>query len=287
MLNLIIAQTFNGLVLGMIYVLLAMGLSIVWGMMDIINIAHGLFFALGAYFGYSIVSATGNFWICLLIAPLATGLIGMFIEYTLLRKLYGLSILYQILMTFGIALVGQEAIIIIYGPVGKSFYPPDILAGTISIGDSLFPKYRIFVFIITIMITFGLWYFIEKTKYGSVIRAGTEDSEMVSTLGINISRVFLLTFGLGMTIAGLSGVLAAPIRGIEPYMGLAILGVCFAVVVTGGMGSFSGAVIGGAVIGLCQSLVGLVIPSASIIVIYLVMTVVLLVRPRGLMGIRD
>jgi len=287
MLNLIIAQVFNGLVLGMIYVLLAMGLSIVWGMMDIINFAHGLFFALGAYFAYTLVSLTGNFWLCLIVVPLATALVGMFLERTLLRRLYGLNILYQILLTFGLALAGREIIILIYNPIGKSFYPPELLAGTIFISGVFFPKYRIFVFFVSILLTLGMWLFIEKTKYGSIIRAGTEDAEMVSSLGINISRVFLLIFGLGMAIAGFSGVLAAPIRGIEPYMGWLILGICFAVVVIGGMGSFAGAILGGLIVGLSQSLVALIMPSASIVIVFLVMAAILLIRPRGLMGIRD
>lgn len=287
MLDLIIALVFNGLVLGMIYVLLAMGLSIVWGMMDIINFAHGLFFAMGAYFAYTLASVTGNFWLCLIIVPLATGLVGMFFEYTLLRRLYGLNILYQILMTFGIALAGREIIILIYNPIGKSFYPPDILSGVIQISGIYFPKYRIFVFAMAVLVTLCMWLFIEKTKYGSIIRAGTEDAEMVSSLGINISRVFLLIFGLSMAIAGLSGVLAAPMRGVEPYMGWLILGICFAVVIIGGMGSFIGAILGGLIAGLSQSLVTLVMPSASIVVIWLVMAVILLIRPRGLMGIRD
>ena len=287
MLNLIIAQVFNGLVLGMIYVLLAMGLSIVWGMMDIINFSHGLFFALGAYFAYTLVAVTGNFWLCLLVVPLATGLLGMFLEYTLLRRLYGLNILYQILMTFGIALVGRDIIILIYNPIGKSFYPPEILSGVIPISGIFFPKYRVFVFFVAILLTLCMWLFIEKTKYGSIIRAGTEDAEMVNSLGINISKVFLLIFGLSMAIAGFSGVLAAPMRGIEPYMGWLILGICFAVVVIGGMGSFIGAILGGLIVGLSQSLVTLVMPSASIVVIFLVMAGILLIRPRGLMGIRD
>ena len=287
MVNLIIAQIFNGLVLGMIYVLLAMGLSIVWGMMDIINFAHGLFFALGAYFAYTLVSVTGNFWLCLVVVPLATGVIGIFLEYTLLRRLYGLNILYQILLTFGVALAGREIIILIYNPIGKSFYPPDVFGGTIFISGIFFPKYRIFAVVVSIALTVCMWLFIEKTKYGSIIRAGTEDAEMVSSLGINISRVFLLIFGLSMAIAGFSGVLAAPIRGIEPYMGWLILGICFAVVVIGGMGSFAGAILGGLIVGLSQSLVALVMPSASIVIIFLVMAVILLIRPRGLMGIRD
>jgi len=269
MLNLIVAQSFNGLVLGMIYVLLAMSLTIVWGMMDIINFAHGLYF------------------VCLIIVPPAVGVFGMLIEYTLLRRLYGLGVLYQVLMTFGIAIAGREIIILLYNPIGKSFYPPDVLSGAIPIGGIFFSKYRIFVFIMAVLLTFFMWIFIEKTKYGSIIRAGTEDSEMVSSLGINISKIFLMVFGLAMAIAGFGGVLAAPIRGIEPYMGLVILGICFAVVVIGGMGSFVGSIIGGLIVGLSQSLVTLIVPSASIIVIYLVMAAILLIRPRGLMGIRD
>jgi branched-chain amino acid transport system permease protein len=285
--NLIIVQIFNGLVLGMIYVLLAMGLSIVWGMMNIINFSHGLFFAVGAYLAYTIFSVTENFFLNLLLVPIGSGIIGIFLEKTLLRRLYGLNILYQILMTFGIALIGRELIIIVYGPIGKAFVTPDSLSGVISLGSLFFPKYRIFLLAISIVFTFGMWVFIEKTKYGSIIRAGTEDSEMVSALGINISLVFTLVFGLSMAIAGLSGGLSAPIRGVEPMMGEAILGICFAVVVIGGLGSFMGAIIGGIIVGLSQSMVSLIMPSASIIIIFLVMAIILLLRPRGLLGIRD
>jgi len=287
MTNLIIAQTFNGLVLGMIYVLLAMGLSIVWGMMDIINFAHGLFFALGAYLAYTVATLTGSFWLCLLIVPPATGLIGILLERVLLRRLYGEDILYQILMTFGIALAGREAIILIYNPIGKSFSPPEALIGVFSVAGTFFPIYRVFVVVLAGLLTVGMWLFIEKTRYGSIIRAGTENSDMVSCLGINISRVFTLIFGLAMSIAGLSGVLAAPMRAIEPIMGDLILGICFAVVVIGGMGSFVGAILGGLIVGLSQSLVTLIMPSASIVIIFLVMAAILLLRPRGLLGIRD
>lgn len=287
LLNLVIVQIFNGLVLGMIYVLLAMGLSIVWGMMNIINFSHGLFFAIGAYLAYTILTVIENFFMGLLLVPFATGIIGILLERTLLRRLYGLNILYQILMTFGIALMGRELIIILYGPVGKAFVPPDILSGVISLGALFYPTYRIFILFISILLTIGMWLFIEKTKYGSIIRAGTEDSEMVNALGINISRVFTLIFGLSMAIAGFSGVLSAPIRGVEPMMGEAILGICFAVVIIGGMGSFMGAIIGGIIVGLSQSMVSLIMPSASIIVIFLVMALILLLKPRGFFGIRD
>ena len=286
-LNLIAVQIFNGIVLGMIYVMLAMGLTIVWGMMDIINFSHGFFYTLGAYFAYTLVSVTGNFWLALIVVPIGTALIGMALERTLLRKLYGLNILYQILMTFGIALMGREIIIIIYGPIGKSFFPPPALEGTFFLGSLFFPQYRVFLLILVAVITFGMYLFMEKTKLGSIIRAGTEDKEMVSSLGINVSLVFLLTFGLAMAIAGLSGVLASPMRGINPFMDWNILGICFAVVIIGGMGSFSGAVFGGLIVGVAQSLVGLFWPSASIIIIFIVMSAILLIKPRGLFGVRD
>ncbi len=286
-LNLIAVQIFNGIVLGMIYVMLAMGLTIVWGMMDIINFSHGFFYTLGAYFAYTLVSVTGNFWLALVVVPIGTALIGMALERTLLRKLYGLNILYQILMTFGIALMGREIIIIIYGPIGKSFFPPPALEGTFFLGSLFFPQYRVFLLILVAAITLGMYLFMEKTKLGSIIRAGTEDKEMVSSLGINVSLVFLLTFGLAMAIAGLSGVLASPMRGINPFMDWNILGICFAVVIIGGMGSFSGAVLGGLIVGVAQSLVGLFWPSASIIIIFIVMSAILLIKPRGLFGVRD
>jgi len=286
-LNLILVQFFNGLVLGGIYVLLVIGLSIVWGMMNIINFSHGLFFTLGAYFAYTTFSITGNFFLDLLIVPFATGVVGMVIEAVLLKRLYGLNILYQILLTFGIALIGRELIIIIYGPIGKSFVTPPILSGVFSLGAFFFPIYRIFLFFISILLTIGMWLFIEKTKFGSFIRAGTEDSEMVSAMGINISRVFTLIFGLAMAIAGLGGALSAPIQAVEPTMGDGILGICFAVVVIGGMGSFRGAVIAGMIVGVSQSMVAMFIPRASIIVVFLVMAFILLLKPRGLFGIRD
>ncbi len=285
--ELVIAQAFNGLVLGMIYVLLAMGLSIVWGMMDIINFSHGLFYALGAYLAYTVVSVTGNFWLCLILVPLCTAGIGMLLEWSLLRRLYGENILYQILMTYGVAIAGRELIIMIYNPVGKSFTQPDILQGVIMVAGLFFPYYRVFVFCVALVLTLGMWLFIEKTRYGSIIRAGTENLDMVSCIGINISRVFNLAFGLAMAIAGLSGVLAAPMRGIEPYMGDLILGICFAVVVIGGMGSFIGAFLGGLIVGVSQSMITLIMPSASIIIIFLVMAAIILIKPRGLLGIRD
>jgi branched-chain amino acid transport system permease protein len=286
-LNLILVQVFNGIVLGMIYVILAMGLTIVWGMMDIINFSHGFFYTLGAYFAYTFVSLTGNFWLALVCVPLVTALVGICLERVLLRKLYGMNILYQILMTFGIALIGRELILLTYGPIGKSFFPPQVLEGTFFLGSLFFPKYRVFLLVLVVIIAIAMYLFIEKTKFGSIIRAGTEDKEMVSSLGINISLVFMLTVGLALALAGLSGVLAAPMRGINPFMDVSILGICFAVVIIGGMGSFAGAIIGGLIVGIAQSVVGLFWPPASMIIIFVVMSLIILIRPRGLLGVRD
>jgi branched-chain amino acid transport system permease protein len=221
------------------------------------------------------------------VVPAATAVIGMLLEKGLLRHLYGQNILYQILMTYGVGIAGRELIIMIYDPVGKRFDVPDILVGVVSVAGIYFPIYRIFVFFLTVVLTIGMWLFIEKTKFGSIIRAGTENLEMVNCLGINISKVFMLTFGLAMAIAGLGGVLAAPMRSVEPFMGDLILGICFATVIIGGMGSFVGAIIGGLIVGLSQSLITLVLPSASIIIIFLVMAVIILIKPRGFMGIRE
>lgn len=285
--ELMVIQVFNGVVVGMIYVLMAMGLSIVWGMMDIINFCHGLFYALGAYLAYTFMSATGDFFIGLIFAPLLIGALGSLFEMTLLRRLYKTDIVYQVLMTFGIALMGRELIIMIYGTVGKSFTVPHILSGVFPVGDIFFPKYRIFILFVAVLVITGMWIFIEKTRYGAFIRAGTENSEMASALGINIHRTFSTVFGIAMGIAALSGALSAPIRGVEFMMGESIMGVCFAVVVLGGLGSFWGAVLGGVMVGIVQSMTALVLPQASIIVIFLVMALVLFIRPRGLLGIRD
>ncbi len=271
----------------MIYVLMSMGLSIVWGMMDIINFCHGLFYTLGAYLAYTVMSASGDFFLGLMVAPIVIGVLGALFEMTLLRRLYKANIVYQVLMTFGIALMGRELIIMVYGPVGKSFATPDILAGVFPVGDIFFPKYRIFVLFTGVLVIMAMWLFMEKTRYGAFIRAGTENSEMASALGINIQRVFSLVFGVAMGIAALSGGLSAPMRGVEFMMGENIMGICFAVVILGGLGSFWGAVLGGLAVGIAQSMTALILPRASVIVIFLVMAAVLLMRPRGLLGIRD
>jgi len=281
-LPLIASQILNGITLGVIYILLALGLSIIFGMLGIVNFAHGAFYAIAAYLAYTVTLHLGNFWVALLAVPILMGGFGIGIEFLILRRMYDKEPIYQILLTFGIAFVVQEIITIIWNPMAKSL-PPQV-PGIINLGFMYFPKYRLFLVVLTSLIVILVWFFIERTKYGSIIRAGTENSPMVSCLGINISNVFTLVFGFGACLAGLAGVLSAPIRSLKPYMGWEILVTTFVVVVIGGMGSLSGALIGGILIGLAQSLTSLVWPIGTNIVIFILMAIILLTRPYGLLG---
>lgn len=282
--QLFFAQLINGCVLGAIYALLALGLTIIFGMMNFVNFAHGIFYVLGAYVTYIAVSYIGNFWVGLIACPIILGSIAMVLEKFVLKKLYKLDVKYTILATFGLALIIRETMILIFGARGQPVFSPAILQGVVDLRVTLFPIYRLFLFVVSLVILIALWLIIEKTKFGSIIRAGTEDSEMVSCLGINISRVFTFTFGLGVAMAGLSGALMAPIRGVEPFMGDMMQGVSFAVVIIGGLGSFTGAIIAGFIVGLTESLVVLFAPGMSVVAIFTVMIVVLLLKPQGLFG---
>jgi branched-chain amino acid transport system permease protein len=275
---------FNGLMSGMIYLLIAFGISLIFGMMDFINFAHGTFYALGAYLAWTITTYLGNFWLALLVVPLAVALLAMIVETTLLRRLHGLHHTVQLLLTFGVAVMMQELIIIIWGPIGKPVSVPPILAGQVNLGFTAYPVYRVCLVAFVALVAFALWWGIEKTKVGSLIRAGTERAEMVNALGINVSRLFTAVFTLGGFLAGLAGVLAAPLVGINAYMGLDIIVIAFVVVVVGGMGSFAGAIVGGLLIGVVQSLTGLYWPEATDMMVFIVMAVVLIARPQGLLG---
>lgn len=279
---LIISQILNGITLGVIYILLALGLSIVFGMLGIVNFAHGAFYAIAAYFAFTFTMYLGNFWLALVVIPIVMGILGIGVEFSILRRMYDKEPIYQILLTFGIAFVVQEVITIFWDPMAKSL-PPQ-LPGIIDLGFMFFPRYRLFLVVLTSAIVLLAWLFIEKTKYGSIIRAGTENSPMVNCLGINISIVFTFVFGFGAYLAGLAGVLSAPIRSLKPYMGWEILVTTFVVVVIGGMGSLSGALIGGILIGLAQCLTSLVWPIGTNIIIFILMAIILLVRPYGLLG---
>jgi branched-chain amino acid transport system permease protein len=282
MTELIISQVVNGLVLGFLYVLIAIGLSIIFGMLGIVNFAHGVYFALGAYFALSLRDSLGPWAIVL--APLCVGIVGMIIEMTLMRPLYGKEPLLGLFMTFGIALFVEELIRTIWGAAGHPFNPPAFLSGFVIWGPVLVTKYRLFALVVTVSILLALWLFLRGTRYGRIIRAGSRDPEMVSMLGINLKRVFTAVFGLGTAVAGIAGVLAAPLWSVVPSMSEAAIMPAFVVVTIGGLGSFAGAVISGLLVGVSVALSIQFWPAASTAVMYALMIVVLLIRPRGLLG---
>jgi branched-chain amino acid transport system permease protein len=285
--NIYLLQVINGIGIGMLYFLLAVGLSIVFGLLRFVNFAHGAFYLLGAYFCYQLTRWGVSFWMALVLAPLAVGAIGWVTEKLMLRHVYATAHEYHILVTVGLALAVQELVILQWGPLGDSVATPEVLQGVVMWGSFVYPKYRLFVIGFTAMLAVLLWYVLEGTRLGSAVRAGSESTEMVSLLGVNVFRVFSLTFGLGAATAALAGVLAAPIRGAEPFMGIEALGVAFVIVVVGGMGSFSGALLGGLLIGVVQSVMSTLWPEGARLMIYVAMAAVLLLRPHGLLGRKE
>jgi len=281
-----LGQVLNGIATGMLYALMGLGLSLVTGVLNIPNFAHGALFAIGAYLLASAANLMGNFWLALVIAPLGAALLGLAIEYLGIRRLYAAGHDYQLLFTFGLALILSEAIILVWGPVGYSHLPPPILRGGVDLGFTFYPKYRLFVMVAAGLLVLGTWLFLEKTRYGAIMRAGIENKEMVSLLGIDVHKLFTAAFALGAYLAGIAGALTAPIRGLSPGMGVDMLGIAFVVVALGGLGNLLGAIAAGLLIGVAQAIVAAHWTEASSVVIYAVMAAVLLVRPQGLFGIR-
>jgi branched-chain amino acid transport system permease protein len=282
--SLLMLQLMTGIGLGAVYALLALGLSLIFGMLNVVNFAHGAFFMVGAFMGVYFLALTGNFWFSLVLTPLAVGAIGLLAERFLVRPLYGRGIDYPLLLTFGLSYVMVEAIRIIFGIEGVSTSTPAELRGAVNLGFGHFPLYRLFLIGATAAVVLGLWLFIEKTHYGLIIRAGSRDPEIVRVLGIDIARVWLLVFGIGTAIAGLSGVLAAPTRAVNPEMGISVLAESFVVTVVGGMGSLPGAVVAGLLVGIVYSMTSLFMPELAELSIFVLMAVVLLIRPQGLFG---
>ena len=278
-------QLFNGLILGSIYVLLSLGLTVIFGTLGVVNFAHGALYMLGAYGAYTfVVLLKIPFFIAMLVCPIFVGIVGILLEKPFISRLYKLPHFYNLLLTFGIMYVIQDGIKIIYGPEGVPFNIPSMLRGAVDLGFMIYPKYRLFIILVTGVLAFGVWLFIEKTKLGAIIRAGTDDSEMADSLGINISTTFTLVFGMGAALSGLAGVLAAPIQDVQPMMGMDILVETFVVVIIGGMGSIGGSILAGLLIGELITLGIIFYPPASTISIYIFMAVILLTRPRGFLG---
>lgn len=282
--NVYLLQVVNGIGVGMLYFLLAVGLSIVFGLLRFVNFAHGAFYLLGAYFCYQAMQWSMSFWAALAVVPVVVGALAWVVEKAILRHVYAQQHEFHILATVGLALVLQECAILIWGPLGDNVPVPDVLNGVVMWGSFIYPKYRLFVIGFTAVLAFLLWWILEGTRLGSAVRAGSESSEMVSLLGINVVRVFSLVFALGAGTAALAGVLAAPIRGVDPFMGIEALGVAFVVVVVVGMGNFLGALVGGLLVGIVQSVMSTLWPEGARLMIYVAMAAVLLLRPNGLLG---
>ena len=278
------AQAFTGLVLGGILVLLAMGLSLIFGLMTVVNFAHGAFYMLGAYVAFSILGLTKSFWATLVLAPLVVGTVGLLVEWGLIRRLYGRSPDDPLLLTFGLSLAMVEAVKLVWGKIGLTVDPPKQLSAAADLGFMNFPVYRLFVIAVTAVVLAALWLVLEKTSIGLIIRAGSRDALMVRALGVDLNRIWLLVFGIGIGMAGLAGVLAGPMRGVYAEMGVEIIIECFVVVVVGGMGSLPGAIVAGLLIGEIVSLTTFFAPRLAEIVVFVVMAAVLLVRPSGLFG---
>jgi len=283
-LNLILLQVVTGIALGSVYALLAIGLSLIFGMLTVVNFAHGAYFMMGAYIGVYVLDITGSFLASLLAVFFSVGLLGLLTERVLVRPLYGRGPDYPLLLTFGLSYVIIDVIRMIFGVEGLQSPTPTALQGSVNIGIGYFPVYRLFLIAAAAVVITALWLFIEKSRYGLIIRAGARDPEIVRILGIDVAKVWLLVFGLGTAIAGLSGILAAPIRTVTPEMGIPVLVESFVVTVVGGMGSLGGAVVAGLLVGVVYSLTALYAPALAELSIFALMALVLVVRPQGLFG---
>lgn len=282
--DLLVLQLFTGLALGAIYVLLALGMSLLFGMLTVVNFAHGAFYMLGAYAGLVLLGMGFNFWACLIIAPIIVGSLGMLCERFLIRHLYGRGIDYPLLLTFGLSYVLVELVRIFFGTSGYPVDTPDLLQGASDIWIGYFPTYRLFVIGVAVVVLTALWLFLERTPYGLIIRAGARDPQIVRILGIDVARVWLVVFGIGTGLAALAGLLAAPLQGTSPEMGSTILAESFVVTVVGGMGSLVGAVVAGLLVGVVVAMTSLFAPEMAQVAIFALMAVVLLVRPQGFFG---
>ena len=282
--SLLALQLVTGVALGAIYALLAVGLSLIFGMLTVVNFAHGAFFMIGALLGVYFQTLTGSFILSLVVTPLVVGAIGLLTERFLVRPLYGRGIDYPLLLTFGLSYVLIEGARIVFGIEGLPSSTPSALRGAVNLGFGHFPLYRLFLILATAVVVGALYLFIEKTRYGLIIRAGSRDPEIVRVLGIDVARVWWLVFGIGIAIAGISGVLAAPTRAVNAEMGITVLAESFVVTVVGGMGSLPGAIIAGLLVGIVFSMTSLLAPDLAELSIFVLMALVLLVRPQGLFG---
>jgi branched-chain amino acid transport system permease protein len=277
-------QLFNGLVLGAFYAIVAIGLSLIMNLTGTINMAHGSFMTLAGYLAFTIVSRGMPFWVALIVAPLIAVIVGVVVERTLVRPLYKRLPFYSLLMTFGLSLIAEEAYRLIWGANGVPFSGPKELSGTIGLGFMSFPTFRLFIVVVLVVAMVALALFLTRTRFGLRLRAAVQDTEMIAALGTNTQVLYMINFGLGIFLAGIAGVLAAGMLGLSPTSGNQLLMPAFVTVIIGGMGSLFGSIVGGVLIGVAISMTTLFIPAASEVSMYILMAIVLLLRPRGLFG---
>jgi len=281
------SQLLIGLINGSFYALLSLGLAVIFGMLNIINFTHGAQYMLGAFVAFLLLQHAGiGYWPALIVAPILVGLIGMLIERTMLQWLYKLDHLYGLLLTFGLALIIEGLARNYYGSAGLPYQMPDVLVGGYDLGFMRLPIYRGWVIVASLTVCLGTWFVIERTRLGANLRAATENPTLVRAFGINVPRMITLTYGFGVALAAFAGVMAAPIYNVSPQMGSSLIIVVFAVVVIGGMGSIMGAIVTGFGLGVIEGLTKVFFPEASNTVIFVIMAIVLLVRPAGLFGRR-
>ena len=279
----IVGQLMVGLINGAFYALMSLGLSIIFGLLHVVNFAHGAQYMLGAFVAWALLEYLGlSYWWALVIAPLVVAGFGLVFERLFLRRLYGFDHVYALLLTFGVAILMEGAFRLQFGVSGQPY--PNPLTGGLDVGVTFLPMYRVWVILAALAMCLATWFFIEKTKLGAYLRAANENAPLVRTFGINVPRMLMLTYGLGVGLAGFSGVMAAPIYQVSPLMGSNLIIVVFAVVVIGGMGSIIGSIITGFALGAIEGLTKLLYPDAAGVVIFIVMILVLAVRPHGLFG---
>jgi branched-chain amino acid transport system permease protein len=278
-------QLLIGLINGSFYALLSLGLAVIFGLLNIINFTHGAQYMMGAFCAWFLLTKLGvGYWWSLAITPLAVGAIGILIERTMLKRLYKLDHLYGLLLTFGLALIIQGAFRHEFGSSGQPYPIPEQLTGGRNLGFMFLPNYRAWVIAASLIVCLGTWFVIEKTRLGAYLRAATENPELVQAFGVNVPRMIMLTYGFGVALAGFAGAMAAPIYQVNPLMGSDLIIVVFAVVVIGGMGSIMGSIVTGFGLGIIEGLTKVFYPEASNTVIFIVMAIVLLIKPAGLFG---
>jgi branched-chain amino acid transport system permease protein len=280
-----LGQLLLGLVNGAFYALLSLGLAVIFGLLGIVNFAHGALYMLGAFAAWIMLDQFGiNYWAALVLAPLVVGILGMVIERVFLKHLYKIDPIYGLLLTFGLSLIAEGLFREMYGVSGQNYSVPELLSGATNLGFMVLPNYRAWVVLVSLVVCLGTWFLIERTRLGAYLRAGTENAPLVQAFGVNVPVMVMCTYGAGAALAALAGVLAAPIIQVSPLMGSNLIIVVFAVVVIGGMGSILGSIVTGLGLGLIEGMTRVFYPEASSIVVFVIMVLVLMVRPTGLFG---